>query len=147
MSSPEVFDKGKYHYGGRFPKGLPRRQGYVHIALYLTWCVTRDLVSERLRQESGALLDEVKARRSPGSKLLEWWDETLSSEMLSDLGAAFTRVYYDLRSGQYIADYSAALCKDLESPYMVMESWENCDVLSEVIDRRFAEFRTQHGSG
>ena len=45
--------------------------------------------------------------------------------MLSPAGNAFSRTYFDLERGQFLADYEEVLMGSLPSLYHVADTWEN----------------------
>ena len=60
------------------------------------------------------------------------------SDDFNETGNAFARDYYDMQSGNYIADYEKYLASDLPTAYHVQDSWENYDKLMPVVEKRYA---------
>ena len=138
----EVYDKAKWHYeADNFGRDLDPEQGFVHTGLFLGWLVLHDLVDMDDLADARTEIEEVRARRRTGPKLLEWLDGVLMSTMLTSEGDAFTHAYFDFDRGAYLRDYHETLGIGLPSPYHVRDTWSNYDRLAPLIDRRCAAWR------
>lgn len=132
------YDDASWHYGGRFPKGLPKKNGGTHIGMFLTWIIERGLVSAEHVANSARELARVRARRMTGTAFLfAMCDEKLTDQDLSAEGNRFTRKYFD---DAYIDDYLRTFgVKDDGSVYTVEDTWPNYDRLRPAIDRAYAK--------
>ena len=136
-------DRADWHYGGKYPQGLPPENGGTHIGIYLAWIINRDLGSDELQEYAGDRLQSLRRREISGRDiLLSDLDEKFFSSLLSDEALLFTRDYYE--SDRYVQDYADLLSGDLESLYHVADSWENYDTVAQRLDERFAEWRRSH---
>jgi len=72
-------------------------------------------------------------------------DEKFIDEDLSEEGNEFAAVYFDFKKGDYLSDYEAILGEDGVELYHVKDTWANFDRLKPVLDKRFSEWRAQHG--
>lgn len=131
-----AYDKAKWHYGGKWPEGLPESQAYVHTGLYLGWLVDRGLVSEVFEREFRKPLMAFSARQLTGPKLYEECDGVLSDDLLSTEGNEFTAAYFETDDGGYIDDY-VGLFPDAPSAYHVSDTWDNYERVRVQLDRRF----------
>ena len=149
MTAPFVYDKAKYHYEGKFPRGLATTQAFVHTGLFLGWLIDRGLTSDEFLAESSAAVARFKAREITGPQIYAEWDGCLLSSMLSDEGNAFAAAYFDFDRGQYLNDYEELFLGGLPSLYHVSDTWENYERLKARIDERYTTWRakTQRGPG
>lgn len=138
-----VFDKAKYHFGGRWPTDLPVEQAYVHAGLFLAWLTYRDLLNPSFAARQSSAIDAVRNRRLTGPQFFRAIDGVLGSSMLSREGEAFTSEYFDLRSGPFIDEYERLLAAELPTIYHVPDTWESYDVLAKHLDSRLAEWRAK----
>lgn len=114
-------DRMDWHYGGDFPKNLPKENGGTHIGMFLTWIIDNDLIGEMPREDSEEAMQKVLNRQMTGRDfLIEECDEKFWAEDLNEDGLAFTQHYYE--SDIYIQDYSEILASDLDSIYEVENS-------------------------
>jgi len=137
VTDPIVYDKAKYHYEGKFPRGLATTQAFVHTGLFLGWLIDRGLMSEEFYAESGEAVERFKAREISGPQIYAEWDGCLLSSMLSEEGNAFAAAYFDFDRGHYLADYEELLLGRLPSLYHVSDTWENFERLKARIDQRY----------
>ena len=143
---PQVYDKAKYHYGGDFPKGLPRKQAFVHTGMFVGWLIEHDMIAKDFLEETQGF----KERKITGAKVYKAWDGCLTSDALTDEGNAFAKYYYDGADGEggpYFDDYGAALVGDLLSLYHVEDTWDNYDTISRKIDQRYEDWRRKQERG
>ena len=103
-------DDGAYHLETIQEKNLPMDEinAYNHMAIYLRWCIERDLMGEEFLAEYGAVVKQVKA--DPDSvDLREFIRDKLDSQLVGPLfnkmGRAFASYYYgELDSPYYPSD-------------------------------------------
>jgi hypothetical protein len=136
IQGPKVYDKAKYHYDGDFPKGLPRKQAFVHSGMFLGWLIEHDMIAKDFLDETQGF----KERRITGAQVYQAWDGCLTSDVLTDEGNAFSAYYYngpEGKGGAYFEDYGAALAGDLPSLYHVEDTWQNYEKMAAVITSRF----------
>ena len=133
------YDDASWHYGGEFPKGLPRRNGGTHIGMFLAWMIERGLTNEEHQLEAPKELASVRAHKMTGTSFLfAVCDEKLTVDDFSVEGNRFARAYFQ---GDYSDDYMRLFkVKDDGSIYTVADTWENYDRLRPVIDRAYEAF-------
>lgn len=137
-----AYDKADWHYGGDFPEGVPDENGGTHIGMFLAWAIMNGLEGELHREESPEALFAVRARQMTGREFLfqecdeKFWDIDLNGE-----ANEFAQYYYDGQS-QYFEDYETTLAEGLPTMYHVENTWENYDRIATVIDRRFADWKS-----
>ena len=142
VQGPTVYDKAKYHSDIDFPKGLPRKQAFVHTGMFVGWLIEHDMIAKDFLEETQGF----KERKITGAQVYEAWDGCLTSQALTDEGNAFAKYYYagaDGLGGPYFEDYEAALVGDLPSLYHVKDTWENYDVIKKKIDQRYEAWKKQ----
>jgi hypothetical protein len=141
-----TYDRADWHSGGEFPSDLPPECGGTHIGIFLAWAIMNGLEGALHREDSQGELRLVRERRMTGRDFLfracdgKFWDEDLNEE-----GNAFAQQYYSREGGgygPYLQDYEATIAKGLPSTYHVADSWEVYDRIAEVIDRRYAQWRS-----
>jgi hypothetical protein len=136
-ADPHVYDKAKYHYGSDCPTSLPEEKSFVPTGMFFGWLTEHNMIKEEFDPNTA----DFMARRITGPKLYEAGDGCLIDEMLTDDGNRFTKDYFDLEHGKYLADYQELLTKSLPSPYHVADTWENYDVIKKRIDERYATWK------
>lgn len=140
-----VYDKAKWHYEGDFPEGLDKYQGYVHTGMFVGWLLDNGLMSDEFKDDLGPEIALFRKRELTGAQIFQrCCDGTLLPEDISELGNRFTAAYFNLETGQYLADYEKTLGQALPSLYHVADTWENYDQLKQVIDQRFASWKQEH---
>jgi hypothetical protein len=138
------YDDASWHYGGDFPKDLPREAGATHIGMFLAWAILRDLPSNLHRDEIPEALERVRRRATTGAEFLrQECDEKFTDEDLNDLGNSFAQAYYEKT---YLADY-CRLFAEAGDAYRVDDTWANFDRLAPVLDARFREWRERQARG
>lgn len=134
------FDDASWHYGGKFPKGLPKENGGTHIGMFLTWIIEHDLISRAHLESSREEVELVRTKKMTGREFLfAVCDEKFTDEDLAPLGRKFTRAYFD--DGKYIDHYLKTFgVKDDGSVYTVKDTWENYALLRPHLERAFARW-------
>jgi len=135
-----TFDHARWH--GERPLAGAR----THIAMYLGWAITRDLVGEVHREDpaSAWYLERIERReRTAHDFLVDLCRDRLTEADLSREGCEFTATYYS----RYLSDY-ARVFAEAPSVYAVADTWDNFERIAAILDRRLAQFRrwrAQHG--
>ncbi len=137
VEGPQVYDKSKYHYGGDYPEGLPRKQAFVHTGMFVGWLVEHDMIAKDFLPET----EGFKERKITGAEIYEAWDGCLVSDNLTDEGNRFASDYFDFERGEFLNDYQAVLARDLPSLYYVQDTWKNYEVIKKKIDQRFEAWK------
>jgi hypothetical protein len=149
------YDDASWHYGGDFPEGLPEKNGATHTGMFLNWCVANDLVSEELKEDAYDEIEKLKRREITGAEfILESMDGKFSEYDLNDMGNAFARDYYvdetDFadKFSSFATDYinlfdSIAEESDFEYEtfYHIEDTYENYDLMKQIIGHRFMEWK------
>ena len=137
------YDDASWHYGGEFPKGLPRKNGATHIGMFLAWAIERDLAGDLHTKDDARMLALVKARKMTGARfLIECCDEKLTNDELNDEGDRFAQKYYEKT---YFNDYWKVFGDEVDSLYEVRDTWTNYDRIKPVLDRRLDAWRRRNG--
>jgi len=133
------YDDASWHYGGKFPKGLPKRNGGTHIGMFVAWMIEHGLMSEEHELEARAELARVRARKMTGTDFLfVVCDEKLTDDDFSPEGNRFALAYFE---GAYTDDYLRTFkVKDDGSVYTVADTWASYERLRPAIDRAYAAF-------
>ena len=149
------YDDASWHYGGDFPEGIPEKNGATHTGMFLNWCINNDLISEELKEDSEDELEKLKRREITGADfVIDALDGKFSEYDLNDLGNAFAKDYYvdetDFgdKFSSFATDYinifdSVAEESDFEYEtfYHIEDTYENYDLMKQVIDHRFVEWK------
>lgn len=137
------YDDAAWHYGGTFPPGLPDEAGATHIGMFLAWALLDGLAGELHTDEFPEDLAALQSRTvTPGQFVMTACDGKFTDEDLSDEGNAFAKVYFDVDTGSYLADYERVLAAGLPSTYHVPDTWEEFDKLRPVLQARYDEWRS-----
>lgn len=143
-SGVRIFDDASHHYGGNWPQGLPHSQAYVHTGLFLAWLVGAGLCSKRFSEDHRADLEIFRSGGISGPALFERIGGILTSDMLSEDGAAFASEYFDLEQGAYLDDYGHLLADRQASAYHVPDTAESARRIAERVDQRYAQWKQEH---
>lgn len=137
--TPQVieYDVWRWHIGGNFPKNQLPEQGYVHIAMFVTWLVERDLLDAKWVARSGVqrAMAALEDRAETPCALRDMTDGRLASDMLSPEGQAFAGAYYAPEYG-YARDWRNAFGRRADR-YDVPDEWATFDRIAPTIDRRY----------
>jgi hypothetical protein len=147
------YDDASWHYGGEFPKDLPPEAGATHIALFLAWAASANLLGELHSDENPALLAKLRNRSvTPVTWFVAACDEKFTDEDLNAEGNAFAAGYYADRGTQrapspvYLSDYSAIFA-ETDHIYKVPDDWKSYDRLKPLLDKRFADWKSPKPRG
>lgn len=136
------YDDASWHYGGDFPEDLPNEAGATHTGMLMAWALLSGLGGAIHVVDSPDDIPSLKTRSvTPGAFFLSACDGRFTDEDLNAEGNAFVESYFDFKRGQYLRDYQATLGDRLLSLYHVVDSWENYDKLSPILDSRLNEWR------
>lgn len=139
-----TIDRMDWHYGGEFPKNLPRENGGTHIGMYLAWIINNNLIGDLHLDDAADSVELVKNREMTGRDfLIQECDEKFWEEDLNDEGLQFTHFYYADENGmkQYIEDYVECFKPEKEI-YNVENNWDNYDKISKILDQRYGEWKS-----
>jgi hypothetical protein len=133
------YDDASWHYGGEFPEDLPKDAAATHTGMFLAWALLKGLGGELFVDEEPELVQQLENRTiTPGQFFLRNCDGKLIDEDFSEQGNAFAEAYFDLQSGDYLADYESLVGDELPSLYHVPDSWETFDRLRPHLDERYS---------
>jgi hypothetical protein len=136
------YDDWSWHCGGDFPTDLPPEAGATHAGMFLAWAVLAGLGSAEIAADFAREIGDLRAQRlTPGHFFLAVCDGKLTDGDLSDQGNAFAHAYFDLETGNFLADYEGSVGQSLPSLYHVADSWETYGKLKPILDRRFSEWK------
>lgn len=140
------YDDASWHYGGDFPKDLPRQAGATHIGMFLAWMLLNGFAGDELAEEAEEDIAALRDRSITGARfLVRVLDEKLTDEDFSDEGNAFAIAYYqgEEDDSRYVDDYFEVFDVDESSLYGVPDTWENYDRLSGRISQRFSDWNAR----
>jgi len=138
------YDDASWHYGGDFPDDLPQSAGGTHSGMFLARASLNDMTGSLHTDDFPDALARPKAREiTPGQYLLTVCNEKFTDGGLNEEGNAFAAAYFDLESGQHLADYAIALCGDLPTLYHAADTWEPYDQLAPVLDLALLRWRSK----
>jgi hypothetical protein len=128
-----TFDHARWH------KEIPGDRAGTHIAMFLGWAITRDLISAAHREDpsSAWYIARIQAReRTARDFLADLCRNRLNESDLDPEACAFATSYY----GRYLADYARVFIEET-SIYDVEDTWDNFDRIATILDRRLEQFR------
>ena len=103
----------------------------VPLGMYLAWCANLGLLSTAFQQAHERLVLRLRYREITGSELLvAGCGGSLTSDVLSEAGCAFTRTYL---SG-FLADCRAVFGEDV---YGVQDDWSQYDRIAPVLTKKY----------
>jgi hypothetical protein len=142
---PVKYDDASWHYGGRFPQGLPKTAGATHTGMFVAWALLAGLADETFAEEIAEDLERLRKRdTTPGAFFFSVMDGKLTSRELSEEGNQFARAYYDFDAGDFLKDYERTVCdKSHATIYHPTDSWENFDKLKPIFDSRLAAWKAR----
>lgn len=149
------YDDASWHYGGDFPKGLPEKNGATHTGMFLNWCINNNLLSDELKEDCEDQIESLKKREITGADFVIYaLDGKFSEYDLNDFGNAFAKDYYvdetDFadKFSSFATDYinifdSIAEESDFEYEtfYHIEDTYENYDLMKQIIDHRYLEWK------
>jgi hypothetical protein len=127
-----TFDRLDWHLDAALERGQPPENAFAHIGLYVAWLIRHHLVDPSAIPR--ALADAVVAGELRGSDLRDALDDALTSDAMTDEGAAFTDWYY----ATYLDDYGSAFAD--RPDYAVADDAAAYDRIAPTIDRRYTEW-------
>jgi hypothetical protein len=140
----DVYDNAKWHYEGDFPDDLKEYQGYVHTGMFVGWLIENDMMSEKFKNEFADEIEGFKKQQYTGTQIYQTCcGGVLMLEDLSERGNRFALAYFNLEAGEYLGDYEAMLGILRPTIYHVADTWDNYELMKQVIDKRFSEWQEQ----
>jgi hypothetical protein len=140
------YDDASWHYGGNFPKHLPKKADATHIGMFLAWMLLNGFASDELTEDSVEDIAAVRSRLLTGAQfLMRILDEKLTDDDFNDEGNAFANAYYIGKDNdsRYVDDYFEIFGVDETSIYGVRDTWENYDKLSTRMNDRFSTWNAE----
>lgn len=149
------YDDASWHYGGDFPEGIPEKNSATHSGMFVNWCINNNLHSDVLKEDFKNEIESLKKREITGADfVINTLDGKFSEYNLNDLGNAFAKDYYvdetDFTDqfSSFATDYinifdSLAEESDFEYEtfYHIEDTYENYDLMKQIIDHRFLEWK------
>lgn len=149
------YDDASWHYGGDFPEGLPEKNGATHTGMFLNWCIQKDFISGGLKEDAAEEIEKVKKRKMTGAEfVMEVLDGKFSEQDLNDFGNSFARDYYkdDTKFGNRFSSFADDYVNlfdtkaeqndyEYETFYHIEDTFENYDLMKQMIDYRFGEWK------
>lgn len=139
------YDDASWHAEGEFPSELSATAANTHIAFFLIWAWKSGLGGDSFDEFREEFTEAVSAREtSPGAIFSMLCDGKLTDEDLSEEGNAFALSYYEDTADGYLPDYEKTIASDLPTIYHVADTWGNFDIISCMIEKRYAEWKKSH---
>ena len=138
-----VYDKAEYHAESVSDLGLSEEHAENHAVFFLRWLIEHDLMSEFFTTKAADILQKFRSGSATIHEVYGWWDTCLIDDMLSEEGNAFAKHYFEFQGGKYLSDYAATLQRGLPSEFHVDYTEANYQCMREVIDRRYAEWKSR----
>lgn len=149
------YDDASWHYGGDFPEGLPEKNGATHTGMFLNWCINNNLHSDELKEDCENEIASLMKREITGADfVIESMDGKFSEYDLNDMGNSFAKDYYadetdfaDKFSSfatNYINIFDTVAEEndfEYETFYHIEDTYENYDLMKQIIDHRFQEWK------
>jgi hypothetical protein len=149
------YDDASWHYGRDFPEGLPEKNSATHTGMFLNWCIGKGFISDEFKEDTEEEVEKLKRREITGADLIiDSMDGKFSENDLNDFGNSFAKDYYvdetDFTSkySSFATDYlnlfdSLAEENDFEYEtfYHIEDTYENYDLMKQIIDHRFEEWK------
>ena len=154
-----TYDNASWHYGGDFPEELPEKNGATHTGMFLNCCISNHLISKEFKEDTEDGIEKIKRREITGAELvMDFMDGKFSEYDLNDMGNAFAQDYYKdetdfgNRFSSFADDYVNLFDTkaeendyDYETFYHIEDTYENYDLMKQVIDYRFEEWKEYKG--
>ncbi len=137
-----VHDKAKWHFEGKFPPDLDRRQAYVPGGLVVAWLAKRGLLSKMAEREFAPELARLRSRSITGPEAYRLLGGVLASDLLDPEADAFLAEYLDPDRGGYWADYGR-LAAGLPSEYHLPDAWASSERLEPLIETSFSRWQAR----
>ncbi|BEV03992.1 hypothetical protein [Chryseobacterium gambrini] len=153
------YDDASWHYGSDFPEELPIKNGATHTGMFLNWCINNDFISEEFKEDHEEDIQSLKRREITGAEfIVDFIDGKFSEYDLNETGNAFAHDYYNddtdfgNRFSSFADDYVNLFDTkaeendyEYETFYHIEDTYENYDLMKQVIDYRFEEWKEYKG--
>lgn len=153
------YDDASWHYGSDFPEELPIKNGATHTGMFLNWCINNDFISEEFKEDHEEDIQSLKRREITGAEfIIDFMDGKFSEYDLNETGNAFAHDYYkdDTDFGNRFSSFADDYVNlfdtkaeendyEYETFYHIEDTYENYDLMKQVIDYRFEEWKEYKG--
>ncbi|MFY7843681.1 hypothetical protein [uncultured Chryseobacterium sp.] len=153
------YDDASWHYGSDFPEELPIKNGATHTGMFLNWCINNDFISEEFKEDHEEDIQSLKRREITGAEfIVDFMDGKFSEYDLNETGNAFAHDYYkdDTDFGNRFSSFADDYVNlfdtkaeendyEYETFYHIEDTYENYDLMKQVIDYRFEEWKEYKG--
>lgn len=153
------YDDASWHYGSDFPEELPIKNGATHTGMFLNWCINNDFISEEFKEDHEEDIQSLKRREVTGAEfIVDFMDGKFSEYDLNEAGNAFAHDYYkdDTDFGNRFSSFADDYVNlfdtkaeehdyEYETFYHIEDTYENYDLMKQVIDYRFEEWKEYKG--
>lgn len=153
------YDDASWHYGGDFPEGLAEKNGVTHTGMFINWCIDKGLASKELLEDSQEEIERLKRREITGAEfVMDAMDGKFSEYDLNAMGNAFAEDYYKDETDfgnkfssfadDYVNLFDAKAEEndyEYETFYHIEDTYENYDLMKQIIDYRFDEWKEYKG--
>lgn len=153
------YDDASWHYGSDFPEELPIKNGATHTGMFLNWCINNDFISEEFKEDHEEDIQSLKRREITGAEfIIDFMEGKFSEYDLNEAGNAFAQDYYkdDTDFGNRFSSFADDYVNlfdtkaeendyEYETFYHIEDTYENYDLMKQVIDYRFEEWKEYKG--
>lgn len=153
------YDDASWHYGSDFPEELPIKNGATHTGMFLNWCINSDFISEEFKEDHEEEIQSLKRREITGAEfIVDFMDGKFSEYDLNETGNTFAHDYYkdDTDFGNRFSSFADDYVNlfdtkaeendyEYETFYHIEDTYENYDLMKQVIDYRFEEWKEYKG--
>ena len=153
------YDDASWHYGSDFPEELPIKNGATHTGMFLNWSINNDFISEEFKEDHEEEIQSLKRREITGAEfIMDFMDGKFSEYDLNETGNAFAHDYYkdDTDFGNRFSSFADDYVNlfdtkaeendyEYETFYHIEDTYENYDLMKQVIDYRFEEWKEYKG--
>ena len=150
-----IYDNASWHFGSDFPKNLPQQNSASHTGMFFFWCVENNMISSDLKKNASTSLEKLKQKQITGAEFI--FDElkgVFSELHLTEMGNSFAKDYYvdDTDFGEeyssFANDYihlfdlkAEQMGFEYETFYHIENSFENYNLMKQMIQHRFDEWK------
>jgi hypothetical protein len=143
IDSTYVFDKAIYHRESVESDRLPDSQAFVHTAFFIVWCVEKDLINDKFKQQFNNQIVKVKSKQVSPTKLFQDMGGIFIGGILTLEGYNFAMKYFHLSNGQYLKDYEKLnfVTRKNKSIYAVEDTWLNYEIVRKLLDKKYSKWK------
>lgn len=142
------YDKAVWHDVTKLD--LPPSCSFTPGGMFMAWAVTNNLLSKDFADEGEEDIDAYLNDQLSAGSLYRWLHGYLHPTMFKEECNSFLQAYYGVHSNnkaEEISPYWSDLKSAMEaegSIYQIADSTSNMQIVSQILDSRFEEFKKRH---